>query len=76
MSEGLVLQTVTALAEQTSQPLWLLRQYTALFTPSISTQPQFLTLEPRTPGPHEDQLENPVLVSREQGLGGVSPSKS
>lgn len=75
MSEGLVLQTMTALAEQTSQPLCY-TSIPALFTPSISTQPQFLTLEPRTPGPHEDQLENPVLVSREQGLGGVSPSKS
>ena len=33
MSEGLVLQTMTALAEQTSQPLWLLRQYTRPFHP-------------------------------------------
>lgn len=59
-------------SEQTPQPLWLSRQHTC----PLSTQPQFLTLGPRTPGPHEDQLENPVLVSREQGLGGVSLSKS
>lgn len=68
MSEGLVLQTVTALAEQMSQPLWLLRQYTRPFHP-------FPPLPgPGPPGPHE-LLENPVLVSR-AGLHGVSPSKS
>lgn len=33
MSEGLVLQTVTPLVEQMSQPLWLLCQYTRPFHP-------------------------------------------
>ena len=33
MSEGLVLQTATALAEQTPQPLWLSRQHTCPFHP-------------------------------------------
>ena len=44
--------------------------------PSDFIQPQFLTLGCRTAPPSRDQLENPVLISKAQGFGLVSPSKT
>ena len=49
--------------------------YPPLPLPSMSVQPQFLTLTIRTIPPYRDQLENPVLVPGAQGFGLVLPSK-
>ena len=66
MSEGLALQTVTPLVERVSQPLLAAMPIYPPFPPlPFLPSPSSRHRGPGLLAPHKNQLENPVLVSRE-----------